>query len=118
MNSDVTYFARTNHREPRRVFGIKQADRRSHMYVIGKTGTGKSTLLKAMVLQDIAAGRGLALLDPHGDLSQEILALVPAAQRARVIYLDTPRANWTFNPLSHLSPGQEALAVAELIEVF
>lgn len=115
---DVTYFARTNHREPRRVFGIRQADRRSHMYVIGKTGTGKSTVLKTMVLQDIAAGRGLALLDPHGDLTAEVLALVPPHRRENVVYLDTPNANWTFNPLSHVSPGQEALAVAELIEVF
>ncbi len=88
------------------------------MYVIGKTGTGKSTLLKTMVLQDIAAGRGLALLDPHGDLSSEILAGVPAERRKKVIHLDTPSANWTFNPLSHVAAGHEALAVAELIEVF
>ena len=75
------------------------------MYVIGKTGTGKSTLLKTMVLQDIAAGRGLALLDPHGDLSSEILAGVPAERRKKVIHLDTPSANWTFNPLSHVESG-------------
>ena len=118
MTSDVTYFAITGHRHPRRTFGIKQHDRRSHMYVIGKTGTGKSTLLKTMVFQDITAGRGLALLDPHGDLVSEILTAVPAEQRRNIVYLDTPRANWTFNPLSGVSPGQEALAVAELIEVF
>lgn len=117
-SSDIVYFAQTNHREPRRVFGIRQADRRSHIYVIGKTGTGKSTLLKAMVLQDIAAGRGLALLDPHGDLTAEILVLVPEYRRADIVHLDTPTANWTFNPLSHITAGQEALAVAELIEVF
>jgi hypothetical protein len=117
-SSDVTFFARTNHRDPRRTFGIKQADRRSHMYMIGKTGTGKSTLLKTMVLQDIVAGRGLALLDPHGDLVSEVLSRVPEHQRSRVIHLDTPHANWTFNPLAQLAPGQEPLAVAELIEVF
>lgn len=116
--NDITYFGQTNHREPRRVFGIKQADRRSHVYVIGKTGTGKSTLLKSMVLQDIMAGRGLALLDPHGDLTAEILSFVPAERRANIVLLDTPAANWTFNPLSDVQPGQEALAVAELIEVF
>ena len=115
---NIIYFARTNHREPRRVFGIKQADRRSHMYVIGKTGTGKSTLLKTMVLQDIAAGRGLALLDPHGDLTTEILTLTPEHRRKDIVHLDTPNANWTFNPLTDVDPGQEALAVAELIEVF
>jgi hypothetical protein len=116
--SDITFFARTNHREPRRVFGIRQADRRSHMYVVGKTGTGKSTLLKTMILQDVTAGRGLALLDPHGDLAAEILSLIPSQRRKDVVYLDTPNANWTFNPLSRVAAGQEALAVAELIEVF
>jgi hypothetical protein len=117
-SSDITYFATTNHRHPWRVFGIRQSDRRSHMYVIGKTGTGKSTLLKTMVLQDIIAGRGLALLDPHGDLVHEILASIPAHRRSRVVHLDTPTGNWTFNPLSQVTVGQEALAVAELIEVF
>lgn len=116
--NDVVRFARTNARDPRRVFGVRQADRRSHMYVIGKTGTGKSTLLKSMVLQDIAAGRGLALLDPHGDLTAEILALAPSEHRTSIVHLDTPNANWTFNPLADVPRGQEALAVAELIEVF
>lgn len=117
-NPKITYFATTNHRHPWRPFGIKQADRRSHMYVIGKTGTGKSTLLKAMVFQDLAAGRGLALLDPHGDLVKEILDRVRIERRDKVVYLDTPGANWTFNPIADVEPGQEALAVAELIEVF
>lgn len=117
-NPEVTYVATTNHRHPWRRFGIKQADRRSHIYVIGKTGTGKSTLLKTMVLQDVTAGHGLALLDPHGDFVKEVFDSVPAESRPRVVYLDTPRANWTFNPLANVEPGQEALAVAELIEVF
>ena len=88
------------------------------MYVIGKTGTGKSTLLKMMVLQDIHAGRGVCLLDPHGDLSADILESIPDNSRADVTYLDTPNGNWTFNPFHQVAPGQEALAVAELIEVF
>lgn len=115
---DITYFARTNHRHPHRTFGIKRADRRSHMYLIGKTGTGKSTLLKTMVLQDLMNGRGLALLDPHGDLVQDVLKKALAERRGDVIYLDTPKVNWRFNPLADVEPGQEALAVAELIEVF
>lgn len=88
------------------------------MYIIGKTGTGKSTLLKSMVLQDIAAGRGLALLDPHGDLVQDVLNHIPAEERGSIVCLDTPKGNWTFNPLADVEPGQEALAVAEFIEVF
>src|SRR5436190_14368520 len=110
LDSSTIRFAATNHRDPRRVFGIKQVDRRSHMYVIGKTGTGKSTLLKTMVLQDIAAGRGLALLDPHGDLTAEIVARVAEHRRRDLVHLDTPNANWTFNPLTDVAPGQEALA--------
>lgn len=118
FNPDITYFASTNLRHPWRVFGIKGADRRSHMYVIGKTGTGKSTLLKAMVSQDVKHGRGLALLDPHGDLVKEVLSQIPDHLRSNVLYLDTPAGTWTFNPLAGIAPGQEALAVAELVEVF
>lgn len=117
-SSDITYFASTNHREPYRTFGIRQRDLRSHLYVVGKTGTGKSTLLKTMVLQDITAGRGLALFDPHGDLVEDVLRRVPHDRVAGVVYLDTPAANWTFNPLSGIAAGQEALAAAELIEAF
>jgi Helicase HerA, central domain len=64
----ITHFARTNARNQHRVFGIKQPDRLSHMYIIGKTGTGKSTLLERLILSDVEAGEGLALVDPHGDL--------------------------------------------------
>ena len=74
----ITHFARTNARDDRRVFGIKQADRLSHMYIIGKTGTGKSALLERLVLSDIEAGEGLALVDPHGDLAERIAARIPA----------------------------------------
>ena len=59
----ITYFARTNFRHIRKPFGIRRADRRSHMYVIGKTGTGKSTLLETMIRQDLRNGEGLALLE-------------------------------------------------------
>lgn len=117
-SDDITYFAETNHRGLKTRFGVKQADRRFHTYAVGKTGTGKSTLLKTMILQDAAQGRGLALFDPHGDLATEVLAALPESRRRDVVYLDTPEGNWTFNPLSGVAPGQEALAVAELIEVF
>lgn len=115
---DITYFALTNHRGVQKRFGIKQADRAFHTYIVGKTGVGKSTLLKTMVLQDVVKGRGLALFDPHGDLVEEVRKRIPESRHRDVVYLDTPRGNWTFNPLSAVAPGQEALAVAELIEVF
>ena len=86
----VTYFARTNARNDRRVFGIKQSDRLSHMYVIGKTGTGKSTLLERLILSDIEAGEGLVLVDPHGDLVERIVARVPEHRKDDVVFLDVP----------------------------
>ena len=64
-DSSPTLFARTNARRPFRGVFIKQADRFSHMYVIGKTGVGKTTLLETLVRQDLAAGHGCALIDPH-----------------------------------------------------
>ncbi len=88
------------------------------MYVIGKTGTGKSTLLRTLVLQDILNDRGLALFDPHGDLVADVFDSVPEARQRDIVYLNTPEGNWTFNPLSGVRAGEEALAVAELIEVF
>ena len=58
-------------------FGIRRADRRAHLYAQGKTGTGKSTLLETMIIQDIHAGEGVALLDPHGQTAQRVLASIP-----------------------------------------
>ena len=64
----LTRFARVDFRSDERIFGIKDEDRLLHLYVIGKTGTGKSTLLENMALQDLERGNGFALIDPHGDL--------------------------------------------------
>ena len=86
----VSRFAMTNGRgEPKR-FGIKQADRLSHMYVVGKTGTGKSTLLHTLARQDLLAGRGFCLIDPHGDLADKLAAEVHRSGRKDVIYWKCP----------------------------
>ncbi len=116
----VTNFARTNFRGDRRVFGIRRADRRAHMYIIGKTGTGKSTLLETMIRQDIKNGDGLALLDPHGDLVEKVLDRLPENRRADLIYFDVPDRNQTvgFNPLGHVAEDKRPLAASGLIEVF
>lgn len=119
VKEDIVYIATTNTTRSRvRRFGVKLSDRRFHTYMVGKTGTGKSTLLKTMILQDVKAGRGLALLDPHGDLVEEVLQGIPESQLPDIVHLDTPNRNWTFNPLAGVQPGEEALAVAELVEVF
>ena len=118
--SGILYIAQANHRANLRPFGIKTADRRSHMYVIGKTGTGKSTLLRVMIEQDILAGNGTALLDPHGDLVEAIQKSVPSHRQDDLIYLDTPSNSrtWHFNPFSGIAPEDHALAAASLVEVF
>src|SRR5262249_32628118 len=100
----VSYFARTNFRNQDALFGIKQADRLSHMYVIGKTGTGKSTLLQTLALQDIAQGRGMMLIDPHGDLAERIVGSIPPHRRDDVVCFNVPDPNQPFgyNPLKHV----------------
>ena len=72
QDSRVTCFARTNFRNAARVFGIHHKDRLFHMYIIGKTGTGKTTLMETMIRQDIENGEGFAVMDPHGDLIRRI----------------------------------------------
>jgi hypothetical protein len=123
MNRDqarITYFARVNARNDRRVFGIKQLDRLSHMYIIGKTGTGKSTLLERLILSNIEAGEGLALVDPHGDLAERIAARVPPHRKDDLIYLNVPDRSqpYGYNPLKRVTPERRPLAGSGLLEVF
>jgi hypothetical protein len=116
----VTLLARTNTTRNERVFGIRQVDRRSHMAILGKTGTGKSALLQSIVLQDIAAGKGGALFDPHGDLVRAVAARIPLNQRSAIVFLDAtdPTLQLRFNPFANVPESQRALAAAGLVEVF
>ena len=95
-------------------------DRRRHLYVIGKTGTGKSTLLFNLMLADLAQGRGFALLDPHGDLAEAVINAVPPSRTNDVLYvnpadLDFPVA---LNPLDRVAPDARPLAAAHLVAAF
>jgi hypothetical protein len=116
----ITVIAQTNFRNGRRRFGIKRADRRAHMYVIGKTGTGKSTLLGSLIRQDIEAGEGVALFDPHGDLVERALASVPEHRTGDLIYFNVPDGSSPlgFNPLESVAPAKRPLAAAAMLEVF
>jgi hypothetical protein len=116
----ITFLARINFRGDRRIFGIRQADRRAHMYVIGKTGTGKSTLLETLIGQDVENGEGLALLDPHGDLVERVLARIPDHRKRDLISFDVPDLAHPlgFNPLERVPPAKRALAASGLLEVF
>src|SRR5438067_935150 len=101
-------------------FGITVADRRRHIYVIGKTGSGKSTLLRNMAAQDIAAGRGLMLLDPHGDLAEELLDYIPSWRIEDVIYLDPADLARPigFNLLERVARDDRPLIAASVVATF
>lgn len=118
--NSITLIGRTNFRNQHKAFGIRQADRRAHMYVIGKTGTGKSTLLETMIRQDIEAGRGLALFDPHGDIVERVLAWFPENRRGDLVYFNVPDATLPlgFNPLESVSLAKRAVAASGMLEVF
>lgn len=114
----ISYFAETTARSRFRRFGIKQADRLSHVYVIGKTGVGKSTLLEGLAGQDLAAGRGFALIDPHGDLVERVAASVPEERRDQVVYLNAadPAQPYGYNPLRRVRDDKIPLAASGLLE--
>ena len=116
----VTYIAQVDFRNDRRVFGIRRKDRRSHIYIVGKTGTGKSTLLANMIRQDIENGEGLAVFDPHGDLVERALRFVPASRKNDLIHFNVPDTDLplSFNPLQHVPPAERALAASDLVDVF
>lgn len=116
----ISYFARTNHRKPNQTFGIKQRDRLSHLYVIGKTGTGKTTLLETLITQDISAGRGCALIDPHGDFVERVAASIPAHRQADIIYLDVPNPSqpYGYNPFAHVRSELRPLVASGILDVF
>src|SRR5882724_9520982 len=116
----VTHFARADFRNVQRVFGIKDDDRFSHVYVIGKTGTGKSTLLETMALQDVRGGAGLSLIDPHGDLVERIASQIPDWRQSNVVYLNAsdPHPPFGYNPLRHVRADRISLAASGFLEVF
>src|ERR1700724_1851732 len=120
MDASPIHFARVDFRTDDRVFGIKDEDRFLHVYVIGKTGTGKSTLIETMALQDLERGNGFALIDPHGDLVARIAAQLPALHRDRVIYLNAadPSQPYGYNPLRYVRHDRIALAASGMMEVF
>jgi type IV secretory pathway TraG/TraD family ATPase VirD4 len=118
---DVTHFAKVDFRNEQRQFGIKDNDRFSHIYVIGKTGTGKSSLLETMALQDIRRGVGIALIDPHGDLVERVARQIPDWRKKKdVIYLNAadPDQPFGYNPLRHVREDRITLAASGFLEVF
>ncbi|MFH1662181.1 MAG: CxxC-x17-CxxC domain-containing protein [Candidatus Falkowbacteria bacterium] len=120
MNNDITIFAETTFRNKFQKFGIKTDDRRRHVYAIGKTGMGKSTLLENMIVEDIRAGRGVALVDPHGDLAEKIMEYIPTERINDVIYFNPADMDYpvAFNVVEQVEPHLRHLVASGLIGVF
>lgn len=85
---EVNFFAKTEYKNKETIFGIKTPDRRKHVYIIGKTGAGKSTLIANMAIDDIRKGRGIGIIDPHGDLCETVLDFIPKRRLNDVVYLE------------------------------
>ena len=116
----ITLFAKTDFRHMQHKFGIKIADRRYHMYAIGKTGTGKSTMLENMAIDDIREGRGLAVVDPHGDLINHILEYIPE-NRVKDVVLFQPSDRMypvAFNPLENVDPDLKSIVASGVVGIF
>ncbi|MFH0892006.1 MAG: type IV secretion system DNA-binding domain-containing protein [Candidatus Falkowbacteria bacterium] len=119
-DNEVTIFAETTFRNKRQKFGIKKDDRRRHMYLIGKTGMGKSTILENMIVEDIRAGRGVAVVDPHGDLAEKVIQYIPNNRINDVIYFNPSDFDYpiAFNVVEHVEPQFRHLVASGLIGVF
>ncbi|MEI7512831.1 MAG: type IV secretion system DNA-binding domain-containing protein [Candidatus Uhrbacteria bacterium] len=118
--NEITLFAETNFRNQKRRFGIKTDDRRRHMYVIGKTGMGKTTLLENLIQSDINAGHGCCYIDPHGDTAEKLLNFIPPNRINDVIYFNPSDTDFPigFNILETDSDDQKPLIASGLMGVF
>jgi hypothetical protein len=116
----ITFFAQTDARGQNVPFGIKAKDRTRHVYVIGKTGMGKSTLLENMAIQDIKNGNGLAFIDPHGQTAETLLDYIPEERKADVLYFAPFDTDYpvSFNVMEDVGPDKRHLVVSGLMSVF
>ncbi len=119
-NNLITVFAETTFRNQFKKFGIKTDDRRRHMYVIGKTGMGKSTLMENMIIEDVRAGRGVAVVDPHGELAEKVLKFIPDYRVEDVVYFNPADTDHpiAFNIVEQVEPHLRHLVASGLIGVF
>ncbi len=118
--NDINLFARTEFKNQNQIFGIKNEDRRRHMYVIGKSGTGKSTLLANMIINDLKHDEGLAVIDPHGDLIETVLDYIPSNRINDTIMFDPtdPEAVVRMNLFEGGSVVHRELIASGIIGIF
>jgi len=116
----TTILGRANFRDNKKIFGIKPGDRRRHVYIIGKTGMGKSTLLENMIFSDIEAGKGVGVIDPHGDLAEAVLNFIPTNRINDVILIDPADQEYAvaFNMLENVNPALNSIVCSGLVGIF
>ena len=120
MEKDITLFAKTNFRNKERIFGIKRKDRRQHTYIIGKTGTGKTTLLFNLAIQDIIKGEGICIVDQHGDFVEGIITKIPRERIKDIVYFNPIDAEYPigFNVLEVPDAKYKHLVASDLMAIF
>ncbi len=120
MATDINLFAETNFRNTQKRFGIKTDDRRRHMYVIGKTGMGKTAMMENMAIQDIQAGRGIGFIDPHGEAAERLLDFVPSGRVNDVVYFNPADLDFpiSFNVMEKVGLEHRHLVASGLMGVF
>lgn len=120
LRKEINFFGKCEWRNQQVTFGIKKADRRKHLYIIGKTGTGKSTTIANMAINDMKNGSGVAVIDPHGDLSEILLNYIPSNRINDVAYLDPSDSEHPFhlNPLEVKNPTYRELVASGIVSIF
>lgn len=120
QNKDLTYIGKASYRDKDVLFGIKRRDRRQHIYVLGKSGTGKSVLLSNMIVQNIRNGDGVAVVDPHGELVEGILQSIPPERLKDVVYFNPADVDYHigFNVLEIVDPKYKNLVASGLMGIF
>jgi CxxC-x17-CxxC domain-containing protein len=120
INKDVTYLGLTTYRDRNQLFGIKRKDRRQHVYILGKSGTGKSVLMFNMIIQNIQNGEGVCVVDPHGELVEGVLSAIPKHRMKDVVYFNPADADYHigFNVLELIDPQYKHLVASGLMGIF
>ncbi len=116
----INFFAKTLYKNHDTIFGLKDVDRRRHIWTIGKTGTGKSTMIANMAIDDMKKGRGLAVIDPHGDLCEILLNYVPKSRINDVVYFNPADKDYpiVINPLEVTNKEEAELVVSGIVSIF
>ncbi len=118
--ADINFFGKTMFKNREQIFGIKTIDRFRHIWLVGKTGTGKSTLISNMVIDDIRKGRGVGVIDPHGELCETILNYIPSNRINDVVYFNPADREYPMilNPLQVTNKEEAELVVSGIVSVF